>query len=182
MEDKTPGIRPRRSWGERLDRAARRGFPAGVTIFGMVLLSAPFGMPGQAQLLPAFTLAAVFFWTLFRPTSVPPPLVFLIGLLADLLGEMPIGSDVLVLLLTQLLVVRSRRFLPMKGFLFVWLVFVAVAAVAAALQWALACLLDWAIYPPIAGILQFFLAAGLYPVLATGFTQAHRTIAAPERV
>ena len=30
--------------------------------------------------------------------------------------------------------------------------------------------------------IQFLLAAGLYPLLATGFTQAHRTIAATERV
>jgi hypothetical protein len=95
---------------------------------------------------------------------------------------MPIGSDILVLLLTQLLVVRSRRTLPMKGFLFVWLVFVAVAAVAATLQWALACLMNWVIYPPVAALFQFLLAAGLYPLLATAFTQAHRTIAAPERM
>ncbi len=180
--EKTPGIRPRRSWGQRLDRAARRGFPAGTTLFGMTLLTAPFGMPGQAQLLPAFTLAAVFFWTLFRPSSVPPPLVFLIGILADLLGQMPIGSSVLVLLLTQLLVIRSRRFLAQKGFLFVWVVFVGVAAVASGLQWALACLMNWAIYPPIGGIFQFLLSAGVYPVLATGFTRAHRSVAAPERV
>jgi len=180
--DKTPGIRPRRSWGQRLDKAARHGFPAGTTIIGMILLAAPFGMPGQAQLMPAFTLAAVFFWTLFRPSSVPPPLVFLIGFLADLLGEMPVGSSVLVLLLTQLLVFRSRRYLPQKGFLFVWVVFVAVAAAAAGLQWGLACLMNWAIYPPIAAIFQFLLAAGLYPVLATGFTRAHRSVAAPERV
>jgi rod shape-determining protein MreD len=180
--DKTPGIRPRRSWGQRLDKAARRGFPAGTTIIGMILLTAPFGLPGQAQLMPAFTLAAIFFWTLFRPSSVPPPLVFIIGVLADLLGQMPIGSSVLMLLLTQLLVIRSRRFLPQKGFLFVWLVFVAVAAVAAGLQWCLACLLNWAIYPPIAAIFQFLLSAGLYPILATGFTRAHRSVAAPERV
>jgi rod shape-determining protein MreD len=180
--DKTPGIRPRRSWGQRLDKAARHGFPAGTTIIGMILLAAPFGMPGQAQLMPAFTLAAIFFWTLFRPSSVPPPLVFVIGFLADLIGEMPIGSSVLVLLLTQLLVIRSRRFLPQKGFLFVWVVFVGVAAVAAFLQWALACVMNWAIYPPVGGVLQFLLSAGLYPVLATAFTHAHRTLAAPERV
>lgn len=179
--EKTPGIRPRRGWGQRLDRAGRRGFPAATIIAGMVLLSAPIGIPGQAQLLPAFTLAAVFFWTLFRPTSVPPPLVFVIGLLADLLGEMPLGSDVLVLLLTQLLVVRSRRSLPQKGFLVVWLVFIAVAAVAVALQWALASLMNWVLYPPIAPITQFLLTAGLYPLLATIFTRAHRGIAAPER-
>ncbi|GAB0119423.1 rod shape-determining protein MreD [Acidisoma sp. 7E03] len=180
--DRTPGIRPRRGWGQRLDRAARSGFPAGTTLLGMVLLSAPLGIPGQAELLPAFTLAAVFFWTLFRPGSVPPPLIFVIGLLGDLLGEMPLGSTVLVLLLTQLLVVRTRRYLPQKGFLFVWLVFVAVAAVAALLQWLLACGMDWVLYPPIAGIAQFLLAAGLYPLLAMIFTRAHRTVAAPERV
>ena len=148
----------------------------------MILLTAPFGIPGQAQLMPAFTLAAVFFWTLFRPGSLPPPLVFLIGVLADLLGQMPIGSFVLVLLLTQFLVFRSRRFLPQQGFLFVWVVFVGVAAVAASLQWTMACLMNWAIYPPIAAIFQFLLSAGLYPVLATGFTRAHRSVAAPERV
>jgi rod shape-determining protein MreD len=180
--DKTPGIRPRRSLGQRLDRATRHAFPAGTTIIGMVLLTAPFGLPGQAQLMPAFALSAIFFWTLFRPNSLPPPLVFLIGFLADLLGQMPIGSSVLVLLLTQLLVIRSRRFLPQKGFLFVWVVFVGVAAVASSLQWALACLMNWALYPPIAAIFQFLLSAGLYPVLATGFTRAHRSLAAPERV
>jgi rod shape-determining protein MreD len=180
--DKTPGIRPRRNWGQRLDRAARIGFPAGTTIIGMILLTAPLGMPGQAQLMPAFTLAAIFFWTLFRPSSVPPPLVFLIGVLTDLLGQMPLGSSVAVLLLTQLLVIRSRRFLSQKGFLFVWVVFVGVAAVAASLQWGLACLMNWAIYPPIAAIFQFLLSAGLYPLLATGFTRAHRSLAAPERV
>jgi rod shape-determining protein MreD len=180
--DRTPGIRPRRNWGQRLDRAARIGFPAGTTIIGMILLTAPLGMPGQAQLMPAFTLAAIFFWTLFRPSSVPPPLVFLIGVLTDLLGQMPLGSSVAVLLLTQLLVIRSRRFLSQKGFLFVWVVFVGVAAVAASLQWGLACLMNWAIYPPIAAIFQFLLSAGLYPLLATGFTRAHRSLAAPERV
>jgi rod shape-determining protein MreD len=180
--DRTPGIRPRRNWGQRLDRAARIGFPAGTTIIGMILLTAPLGMPGQAQLMPAFTLAAIFFWTLFRPSSVPPPLVFLIGVLTDLLGQMPLGSSVAVLLLTQLLVIRSRRFLSQKGFLFVWVVFVAVAAVAASLQWGLACLMNWALYPPIAAIFQFLLSAGLYPLLATGFTRAHRSLAAPERV
>lgn len=180
--DRTPGIRPRRSWGQRLDKAARRGFPAGTTVIGMILLAAPFGVPGQAELMPAFTLAAIFFWSLFRPASLPPPVVFLVGVLADLLGEMPLGSNVIVLLLTQLLVVRSRRILPQKGFLFVWLVFVSAAAVAAPLQWGLACGMNWVLYPPIAAIAQFLLTAGLYPLLAMAFTQAHRTVAAPERV
>ncbi|GAB0112841.1 rod shape-determining protein MreD [Acidisoma sp. C75] len=180
--EKTPGIRPRRGWGQRLDKAGRQAFPAATTLAGMILLSAPLGIPGQSQLMPAFTLASVFFWTLFRPAALPPPLVFLIGIFADLLGEMPLGSDVLVFLLTQLLVVRSRRSLPQKGFLVVWLVFISVSGVAAILQWGLASLMSWVLYPPIAPMTQFLLTAGLYPLLATVFTRAHRSIAAPERI
>ena len=32
MDDRLPGIRPRPSWGRRLDMAARRGFPLVVTV------------------------------------------------------------------------------------------------------------------------------------------------------
>ena len=67
----------------------------------MVIAGAPFGLPGQAQLLPAIALASVFFWSLFRPVAFPPPFVFVLGLLADLMEEMPPGVSVLILLLTR---------------------------------------------------------------------------------
>ena len=37
------------------------------------------------------TLACVYFWSLFRPAAMPPPVVFLIGVLLDLLGYLPLG-------------------------------------------------------------------------------------------
>jgi rod shape-determining protein MreD len=179
--EKTPGIRPCRSLGQRLDRTARRGFPGAITIFAMIVAGAPFGLPGQAQLLPAITLASVFFWSLFRPVAFPPPFVFVLGLLADLMEEMPPGVSVLTLLLTQMLVRRIRRPLGKQSFLSVWLIFTTVAAVATALQWALCSLLDWTFFPPAAGLFVFLLATGLYPLIAIAFIQAHRSLAAPEQ-
>jgi hypothetical protein len=68
-----------------------------------------------------------------------------------------------------------------QGFLLVWLAFVSVGAGAAALQWALTSLLTFRLYPPGPGLFQAAIGAGLYPALATLLTQAHHTLAEPER-
>ena len=47
---------------------------------------------------------------------MPPPAVFLLGLLFDLLGCLPVGDGVLTLLLVHGLCVRWGRFLVRQGF------------------------------------------------------------------
>ncbi len=178
---RTPGIRPRPTLWRQLDAASRAAFPAAFTALLLLLLAAPLRLPGQAQLQPAAALACVFFWSLFRPASMPPPAVFALGLLSDLLGLEPPGINVLTLLITYGLAVRWRRVLAQQGFLLVWLAFVAVAAGAAALEWLLTSLLTFRLLPGGAALFQFALTAGLYPVMATLFTRAHRGLANPEQ-
>lgn len=179
--ERTPGIRPRPTLWRQLDAASRQAFPAACTALLLLLLAAPLGLPGQAQLMPAAALACVFFWSVFRPGSMPPPVVFLLGLLADLLGLTPPGVSVLILLVTHGIAVRWRRALAGQGFLVVWLAFVAVAAGAAAVGWAMTSLLLFRVLPGNAALFQFALTAGLYPALATLFTRAHRGLANPDR-
>jgi rod shape-determining protein MreD len=179
--DRTPGIRPRPTLWRRLDAAARHGFPASSTALLLLLAAGPLGLPGQAQLQPAVAVACVFFWSLFRPAAMAPPMVFALGLLADLLALDPVGVSVLTLLIVHGLAMSWRRGLVRQGFLLVWLVFVLVAAGTTLLQWALISLLSFALLPPGPGVFQFMLTAGLYPALATLFTIAHRSLAAPEK-
>ena len=179
--DKTPGIRPRPTLWRQLDAASRAGFPASCTALMLLATSFPLGVPGQAEWQPAAALACVFFWSLFRPASMPPAVVFGIGLLADLLGLSPIGATVLVLLMVHGLALRWRRVLVRQGFLVVWLVFVGVAAGAALLQWALTCGLTVRVFSPAPALFQWALTAGLYPILAMLFTRAHRSLADPEQ-
>jgi rod shape-determining protein MreD len=179
--DRTPGIRPRPSLWRRLDTLGRQSFPAAVTALGMLLAAAPLGLPGQAELLPGFALASVFFWSVFRPAAMPPPVVFALGVLADLLGFAPLGVRVLILLLVHGLAVGSRRELARQPFLLVWLVFVAIAGGAAALEWGFDSLLSLRLLPSAPAIFEFALTAALYPPLASLFTRAHRGIAAWER-
>jgi rod shape-determining protein MreD len=163
-----------------LDVTARLAFPTALTGTVLILLSTPMGVPGQAQMQPAWTLASVYFWTLFRPASLPAPAVFALGLLLDLLAQGPIGAFVLILLLTHTAVLRLRRVLVRQGFALVWLVFFAFAAAAATLEWALVSLLTWRALAFWPALFEFGMAVGAYPFLATLLTRAHRGIAAPE--
>jgi rod shape-determining protein MreD len=179
--DKHPGIRPREGLWHTLDTASRHAFPAVQTVVVLLLLSAPFGIPGQAQLQPAWAQASVYFWSLYRPASMPAPLIFLLGLLLDLLVQGPIGVEVLILLLIHALGLKIRRSLTRSGFAMVWLVFIGVAVAAASLEWLLVCVLTWRALPPWPGLFECGLASGMYPFLALYLILLHRGLAAPER-
>lgn len=180
MDDRLPGIRPRASLGRRLDMAARRALPAASTALLLMLVAAPIGLPGQAELQACVALSCVFFWSLFRPASMPPVAVFGLGLLTDLLAFAPPGIGVLSLLLLHGLAVRWGFFLVRQGFLVVWLCFSVLAGGVAALQWALTSLLVFHLLPPGPGVFQAALGAGLYPALAVILTRVHQTLAEPE--
>ncbi|HET9019034.1 MAG TPA: rod shape-determining protein MreD [Acetobacteraceae bacterium] len=179
--DRLPGIRPRESIGRRLDMAARWAFPATTTSLLLLVAASPLGLPGQAELQASVALAAVYFWSLFRPASMLPAAVFLIGLLADLLGYAPPGVGVLSLLLVHGVALRWRRVLVRQGFLLVWLVFAGVGAGASVLQWGLTAVLTWRLLAPGPALVQAVVAAGLYPALSLLLTHAHQSLAAPER-
>ncbi len=179
--EQTPGIRPRPTLPHLLDVTARHAFPVAATAGVLLLLSTPMGIAGQAQMQPAWVLACVYFWSIFRPVAMPAPAVFALGLLLDLLDQGPIGISVLILLLVHAITLRLRRILVRQGFAVVWLMFVVLAAGATVTEWALVCLLTWRGLPPWPALFEFAVAVGAYPILATLLSQAHRGIAAPER-
>lgn len=180
-DEQRPGIRPRATLGRRLDLAARHAFPAGITILLMLLTELPFGFADQTALLPTMALISVWFWSLYRPAAMSPPIVFLIGLLLDLLDWLPIGTGLLALLLVHGTAVRWQRVLGRQPFVLVWTVFMLVAAGAATLEWIATALLSWRLVPPNAMAFQAILSAALYPAFAILLARAHRSIANPER-
>ena len=181
MADRLPGIRPRPTLWRMLDAAARHTFPVTTAALLLLLLSAPLGLPGQPQLQEAVALACVFFWSTYRPDSMPPPAAFALGLLTDLLSLAPLGMTVLILLIAHGVALRARRFLVARGFLMVWLAFLGVAAGASLVGWALSCALSFRLLPITPALLQFGVSAGFYPAFALLLIAAHRSLADPER-
>lgn len=167
--------RPQPSMGllRRLDAVARAAFPGISALLLMVLVSTPVGLPSA---LPAVTLGCVFFWSVFRPGAMGPPLCFLLGLLQDLLGFAPLGIGVLTLLLTHGAVLRLRRFLVRRSFWVVWLVYAGAAAGAAALGFVLQAILAWRLPALAPALVQFALSAGFYPAIAALLTGLHKAM------
>jgi rod shape-determining protein MreD len=177
---RTPGIRPRPTLGRRLDALARASFPAACTVLLMLLAAAPFGLPMQAALLPALTFGSVWFWALFRPRALPPPLVFLIGALFDLLAYVPLGVGVLTLLIIYGVALRTRRVLTRQAFVVIWLAYAPVAAGAVLLGWAAASLLQYRLLPAPPALFELALCIAVYPALAAAYARAHGGVADPE--
>ena len=126
-------------------------------------------------------LTCVWFWSLFRPEAMAPPVVLALGLLLDLLAFLPLGVGPLTLLTTHGVAQRLRGTLARQGFAVVWPIFIAVACAIAAMNWALVSLLNFRLYPAGPVLFQAGLAAALYPVVAIPLMLAHRSIADPER-
>jgi rod shape-determining protein MreD len=147
----------------------------------VLLLCAPFDLPQQQAWLPGAVMASVFFWSLFRPASMPALAVFCIGLLDDLLSFSPPGIAILTLLLVHAVGIGARHGLARQGFLVVWLAFLLVAAGALLLDYALMCGFMLRLLPPQPVLFELALSAGLYPLLSALFTWAHRTVADPTR-
>ena len=179
--ERHPGIRPRPTIWRRLDAAARRALPVTFSAILVLLLCAPLDLPQQQALLPGAAMGSVFFWSVFRPASMPAPMVFLLGLLTDLLSFSPPGVAILTLLIVHAVGLGWRHGLVRQGFLVVWLLFLLVAAGTIALDWVLACAFALRLLPPQPACFELALAAGLYPLLSALFTWAHRGLADPDR-
>jgi rod shape-determining protein MreD len=180
LTDRVPGVRARLTIGRRLDIAWRYAFPVTTSLLLMMVSLAPFGLWGQAALLPTVALTCVWFWSLYRPAAMAPPMVFMIGILLDLLGFLPLGVGGVTMLTTHGIAQRLRRFLSRQGFTVVWLIFTAVACGIAVMNWVLVSALTFSPVPAGPVLFQAGLAAAMYPAVAIPLTLAHRSFADPD--
>jgi rod shape-determining protein MreD len=171
--------RPLNAW-RQLDAASRWFFPCATLIFGLFVLGMPFGIAGQAALRPVYAMGCIYFWSLYRPASLPAPLVVLCGLLLDVMGLSSFGVWAALLLGLQWTTLALRRQLVPAGFLLVWAAFIALASLSACLSWAAESALNLMLLPLGPVLMQALLAAGLYPGLAALLIRAHRGPAAVE--
>ena len=105
---------------QQADNPVARLLPIATTLLATVISIQPAHIPGDAALTPAFTLMAVYHWTIYRPDLLPPLALFLVGITQDLLAGAPPGVTALVLLLARAVVLRHRRHFVNQLFPFVW--------------------------------------------------------------
>lgn len=159
---------------QRLDLLARSLWPFTLTLLLLIVAVVPLRIPHLAAISPGFALISVYYWALHRPSILPAPAVFLLGVFHDFLGGAPLGVGVLVLLAVYGLTVSQRRILLGCPFAIVWLGFAVAAVGATVATWALASLLFAAVVDPRSAIFSLLLTIGLYPAVAHLFARAQR--------
>jgi rod shape-determining protein MreD len=128
-----------------------------------VVTAMPLRIPIYLAVTPGFTLMTIYHWILYRPTLVPPVVLFAAGLLVDLLTDAPLGVSSLVFLLVRASLMGRRHFFIGRLFPFVWAGFAIVAALAIALIWAIGGALHTTFLDPRVTALQWVLTVALFP-------------------
>ena len=138
--------------------------PIATTVLAALLSIEPLHLDGYAGLTPAFTLMATYHWTIYRPDLLPPPLLFLIGTIEDLLsGGLP-GVTAVTLLLARAIIVPNRRYFVDRPFPFMWTGFTLLTAAAMLLSWALHSLLAAELLDLRGPVLRAVLTIAAFPI------------------
>lgn len=148
-----------------MDTWVRHMIPFGVTLFLLLLTAVPTHMPGLAGIAPMLPLMGVYYWSIYRPDLLPAWVAFVIGLLCDIMGGLPLGVNALVLLVVHGLSAGQRRFFLGKSFTVAWWAFSLLAAGVAGATWILVALLTGQTLDASPLIFEYILTIGLFPLL-----------------
>jgi rod shape-determining protein MreD len=161
---------------QRADNQAARLLPVASTLLAVLISIQPLAIPGYAALTPAFTLMAVYHWTIYRPNLLPPVVLFLVGLTQDLLAGAPPGTTSLVFLLARVSLLPHRRHFVDPPFPFVWAGFTLLTGGAMLLLWSLHCLLDRTFVDFRGTVFRAVLTISLFPLASFVLGRTQRAL------
>ncbi len=131
---------------------------------------------------PLLALAVVYQWTIRRPDLFTPGSAFLLGIVRDLAGGLPLGLHALTFLVPALLLGRAPRALLRQSVSLAWLVFLPVVAATALVRWGLGSLV-WMQPLPISSFLgEALWTAAVYPLVAWTLVPVERLLPRADRV
>jgi len=161
---------------EPVDGIGQKLVPAAFTLVLAILSVIPLGIPGYAQVTPNFVLMSIYYWTIYRPDHLPYLVVFLVGLLVDLLTFGPPGVTPFALLIVRATVLSQRKFFVGKNFPILWWGFSIVTAAVTLIIWAIGALYSGRLLDPRSFAFQAVLTAAFYPVLSLAFSRVQRVM------
>jgi len=161
---------------EPVDGIGPKLVPAAFTLVLAILSVIPLGIPGYAQVTPNYVLMSIYYWTIYRPDHLPYLVVFLIGLLVDLLTFGPPGVTPFALLIVRATVLSQRKFFVGKNFPILWWGFALAAGAVTFLSWGVGGFYSGRLLDPRSFAFQAVLTAAVYPVLSWVFSRVQRVM------
>ncbi len=149
---------------QRLDYAARMAVPFILAISFTILGVVRWPIPYLGTITPLFALMIVYYWAIHRPDLFRPSMAFAIGLLNDILQQMPIGISALLLVILYQIVFNNRRFFSGHSFFMMWVGFLMTTLAYGTLIWLMLSIWEWQFYPALPLVVQMIFSIVLFPL------------------
>lgn len=145
-----------------------------VTLVFLFLSLASFYFPLTGQVRPYFILIVIYYWSINRPTLIPPFLVFLIGVFYDLILGFPIGLHAILFICINWVVKNQRLFFMGQPYIIVWLGFGCTVLITLCFEYLFfsAVSKQWLELTPLLN--SFLITAFSFPLLTLVLIIAHR--------
>ena len=166
---------------KKLENLLRLMVPHVLLLVLLLLSLVNLPLPYVGTVKPYLVLMAVYYWSIYRPTLVPPLLCFLMGMLLDIISGVPMGLNAFILVGVQWLVRDQRRFLMGQPYMTTWLVFGLVSLACGVWQWGLLGLVNFKWAHPLPGLVAVALSILLFPLVTLLLNLTHRILPVASR-
>lgn len=150
-----------------------------VLIFALFLLNTiSFDAQISTTVEVPFIIMMLYYWSIYRPTLIPPLLVFTMGFFFDLLSgsTWPVGLNTFIFLLLRHVIVSQRLFLTGQPFTVIWIGFMIAGFASLSLQWLILGLtrFHWGGVDQV--IITGFIAVLIFPLIAMILHISHKAL------
>ena len=138
--------------------------PLITTLVSIMITLLPIGSSPSMPYMPALGLISLFFWAMYRPSLLPPLVVFFIGLYHDLVSAGPLGLWTLTYLVFYGYFVERRTFYVGRTFQSLWFAFLVGVLIAGFVVWAVSSLFHMQVLSPLPVFVMGAVTLVAYPV------------------
>lgn len=161
---------------QRLDNAVRMALPFATAVMCTLLSVMTLPVPYLGTIAPPLALIAIYYWTLHRPDLLRPSMVFIVGLLNDIINDFPLGLSALLFVSAHHFILMQRRFFTGHSFMMTWAGFILTVLVVMICQWLLLCIIRWQGVPLQPVFVPSILAIVLFPIPCWIFIRLQRNV------
>ena len=134
-------------------------------LFLIIIMILPYNTVLISDIMPFLTLIGVYYWSVFKPELLPIGVVFILGLLQDVLLGSPLGLMPLLLIVVQQFIYNQGQQFLERDYLFNWFFFVMIVAGFGFLNWGITSLYFKTLLDYWSILGQIFLTVAFYPVI-----------------
>lgn len=154
------------SFGQKAGAAVRNLLPLETALVFLLVGVLVWPIPYVGSVSPTLVLVAVYYWAIYRPDLFRPSVVFLIGLLNDVVNFLPLGLSGCVFLAIYQISFSQRRYFVDQIFYMLWFGFAIIALLASIANWVALSLYNGYALAVRPILIQFMMTVILFPIPA----------------